>query len=250
MSQITRVSRLAKAVLYLAGLAMVFLTTTAPALFPDVGLVTSLTGEVSFWNATDQKEPTPAQAFMKVRQGDHFKLPPGSRLQLLYCDSGRQETWTGPATFSAGDQKGQAVDDKKTQASPDVKTVPSKVSKRIMEAPIPFPRCNIRYSGVIQTMTPRCSPTAPLTPLSPEARLQISKAEAVYRDLQKEAEAGDLTPELYLLSVYAEYGQYVRMGKIIDTMREKQPGNTTLKELKAWAHNQSLKPAAGPANTR
>jgi hypothetical protein len=238
MSQITRMSRLSKAGLYLAGLAMVFLTTIAHASSPDVGLITSLTGEVSFWNATDQKEPAQAQAFMKVRQGDHFKLPPGSQVQLLYCVSGRQETWTGPTTFSAGDQKGQAVDDKKQQAPPEVKIVPSKVSKRIMEAPIPFPRCTVRYSGAIQIMTPGC-PASPKAPVSPEARQQIVKAQEVYRDLQKEAEAGDLTPELYLLSVYAEYGQYAKMEKVIDAMREKQPGNATLKNLGDWVRSQA-----------
>ena len=246
MSQITRMSQLLMVGLYLAGLAMVFLTTTTQASSPDVGLVTSLTGEVAFWNATDQKEPTPAQPFMKVHLGDHFKLSPGSQVQLLYCASGRQETWTGPTTFSAGDQKGRAVDDKKQQAPPEVKIVPSKVSKRIMEAPIPFPRCNIRYSGVIQTMEPKCTPAVPPATLSPEARLQIVKAEAVYRDLQKEAEAGDLTPELYLLSVYAEYGQYARMEKVIDAMREKQPSNATLKNLEAWVRAHSAKTGGEP----
>jgi hypothetical protein len=248
MSQITRMFRLAQAGLYLAGLVMVFLTTTAHASSPDVGLVTSLTGGVSFWNAADQKEPTPVQAFMKVRQGDHFKLSSGSQVQLLYCASGRQETWTGPAIFSAGEQKGQTVDNK-TTAQPEIKIVPPKVSKRIIEAPIPFPRCNIRYSGVIQTMTPGC-PASSNAPVSPEARLQIVKEEAVYRDLQKEAKAGDLTPELYLLGVYAEYSQYAKMEKVIDAMREKQPGNTTLKELKAWAHNQSSLPTTDPEKKR
>ena len=247
MSQITRMSRLSKAGLYLTGLAMVFLTTTAHASSPDVGLVTSLTGEVSFWNATDQKEPAQAQAFMKVRQGDHFKLSPGSQVQLLYCVSGRQETWTGPATFSAGGQKGQAVDDQKPQASPEVKTVPSKVSKRIMEAPIPFPRCAIRYSGVIQTMTPRCSPTAPLTPLSPEARQEIKEAERVYQDLKKKADKDDVTPDLYLLGVLANYQQYVEMDRILDTMLKTRPGDKALKDFKIWVRDQAAaaKPPQG-----
>jgi hypothetical protein len=245
MLQITRMSRLSKAGLYLIGLAMVFLTTTAHASFPDVGLVTSLTGEVSFWNATDQKEPAQAQAFMKVHLGDHFKLSSGSQVQLLYCVSGRQETWTGPAIFSAGEQKGQTVDNK-TTAQPEIKIVPSKVSKRIMEAPIPFPRCTIRYSGVIQTMTPKCTPVVPPATLSPEARLQIMRAQEVYRDLQKTAESGDLTPELYLLSVYAEYGQYAKMERVIDAMREKQPGNDTLKNLGAWVRAHSAKTGGEP----
>ena len=95
-------------------------------------------------------------------------------------------------------------------------------------------------------MEPKCTPAVPPATLSPEARLQIVKAEAVYRDLQKEAEAGDLTPELYLLSVYAEYGQYARMEKVIDAMREKQPSNATLKNLEAWVRAHSAKTGGEP----
>ena len=60
------------------GVAAAFLAVAAasaqsPA--PDVGLITQLSGPVTYWNKEEQKEPLPAQAFMKVRQGDHLKLP-------------------------------------------------------------------------------------------------------------------------------------------------------------------------------
>jgi len=35
---------------------------------PDVGLITKLTGEATYWNK-QEKKPSPVQAFMKVRQG-------------------------------------------------------------------------------------------------------------------------------------------------------------------------------------
>lgn len=66
--------------------------TPAAATSPDVGLVTKLSGEATYWNKDEQRRPTQARAFMKLRQGDHFKLAGPGSLQLLYFTSGRQET--------------------------------------------------------------------------------------------------------------------------------------------------------------
>ena len=46
---------------------------------------------------------------MKVRRGDHLKLPGAASLTLLYFASGRQETWRGPVTLRAGDTESTAV---------------------------------------------------------------------------------------------------------------------------------------------
>ena len=72
---------------------------------PDVGLITKLTGAATYGNKGDNQEPAKVQAFMKVRQGDHLKLPAATSLTLLYFASGRQETWKGPVTLMAGDQE-------------------------------------------------------------------------------------------------------------------------------------------------
>ena len=55
-----------------AMLAVAAASAQAPA--PDVGLITQLSDPVTYWNQEEQKAPVPAKAFMKIRQGDNFKL--------------------------------------------------------------------------------------------------------------------------------------------------------------------------------
>ena len=69
----------------------------AQTLPPDVGLVTQLSGDTTYWNEGYQKTPEKAQVFMKVRKGDHFKVSGGSVVQVVYFQNGRKETWKGPA---------------------------------------------------------------------------------------------------------------------------------------------------------
>ena len=76
---------------------------------PDVGLVTGLSGEVTYANPAENQVPAQAQAFLKIREGDQFKLAPGALLQLTYFASGRQETWHGPVNVAVGGQGGRAA---------------------------------------------------------------------------------------------------------------------------------------------
>ena len=118
----------------------------------DVGLVTKLSGEATYFNQTDQKQPVQVQAFMKIRQGDHFKLPAASLVQLVYFDNGRQETWRGPVTFIAGLGESRAEGEKSPQSQPEVQVLPTKVTKRLMAPGMPLPRSSMRYSGAIPLM--------------------------------------------------------------------------------------------------
>ncbi|RJR40654.1 MAG: hypothetical protein C4567_10780 [Deltaproteobacteria bacterium] len=74
--------------------------------------------------------------------------------------------------------------------------------------------------------------------LTPQAQKELTQAEKVYQDLRKQAKADDPTPEIYLLSVYAEYGQYKKMLEVIDAMLAKKPGDPKLMELKALAKSK------------
>jgi hypothetical protein len=220
---------------------------------PDVGLVTSLSGEVTYWNPAEKQPPAKAQAFLKVRRGDHFKVPEGAVAQLTYFASGRQETWKGPVRLHVGDSESQPAGNQKPRFAPEVKVLSSKVAKKMVSAPMVVARSGAqtsgvsqvmretRSSGVIQTMAPRRAPLAPTPPgpLSPQAQIEVNEAEKVYQDLKKQAKTGDLTPEIYLFSVYAEHGQYAKIEQVIDTLLAKQPGDQTLKELKAWARSQA-----------
>ncbi|MGO9177469.1 MAG: hypothetical protein ACLQED_15230 [Desulfobaccales bacterium] len=220
-----------------AFLAVAAMSAQAPP--PDVGLITQLSGPVTYWNKEEQKEPLPAQAFMKVRQGDHLKLPRAASLTLLYFASGRQETWRGPVSLIAGDRESTTADDQKPSPQPEVQILPTKVTKLIAGAPLPSVSSPAR-SGVIQTMAPTCPPPAkPSVTLSKEAQQQIQEAEKTYQDLRKRAGAEDVTPELYFLGVLADYQQYPKMEKFVDAMLAKRPGDPSLERLKAWVRSQA-----------
>ena len=215
-------------------------TVAAQTSLPDVGLITKLTGEATYWNKGDNQEPAKVRAFMKVRQGDHLKLPAAASLTLLYFASGRQETWKGPATLMAGDQESKVVGGKQPAPQPEVKIFPAKASKQMVGAPLPLPPASMSKSGVIQTMGPKREPAAKTAaPLSSEAQRKIKEAEKVYRDLKKAAAADDVTPELYFFSVLAEYKQFPEMAEVVDTMLQKRPGDAALKDLKAWVRSQA-----------
>jgi len=219
--------------------------TSAETSSPDVGLVTKLSGEATYWNKDEQKPPTQVQAFMKLRLGDHLKLAGSASLQLLYFANGRQETWKGPATLIVGDLESSIAGGKEPCLQPEVLILPTKVTKYMGVAPLPLPRTSTWYSGVTHVRGVKSSgPEKALAPapLSAEDRSKIKEAEKIYQDLRKKTEAGDLTPELYFLGVLADYNQYSEMEKLINVMQIKRPGDPALKDLKAWVRSQSASP--------
>jgi predicted GTPase len=99
-------------------------------------------------------------------------------------------------------------------------------------------------SGVIQTMGPKCEPAPkPAPPLSETAQRKIKDAEKLYQDVKQAAAPDDVTPELYLFSVLAEYKQYPQMADLVDAMLQKRPQDAALKDLKTWVRSQA---AASP----
>ena len=90
----------------------------------DVGLVNHLAGDVSYASgATSAK----AKAFMKVRDGDKFSVPAGGAIRIVYFQGGRQESFSGPAAFTAGAQQSTV----QSGAQPQVTTLPSGVPQKI-----------------------------------------------------------------------------------------------------------------------
>jgi len=229
----------------------VFLLVSAQvswAAAPDVGLVTGLSGEVTYWHPEEKQPPTQAQAFLKIREGDHFKLPPGTEVQLTYFASGRQETWKGPVILQVGDQKSRAAGKEPRPSPIELKVLFAKVAKRMKGTPTVVDRSEVQVSkeqvrstGTIQTMAPKQAPAPPPMPrpLSDQDKKEVAEAEKVYNDLKKHAKADDLTPDIYLVSVYADYRQYDKMVQFIDVMLAQRPDDPHLKKLKAWARSQT-----------
>ncbi len=216
-------------------------STKAQTLPPDVGLVTQLSGDATYWNEGYQKTPEKAQAFMKMRRGDHLKIGAGAMIQLVYFQNGRQETWKGPAAFIVGEMQSKIEGEKGLQAQPEVLTLPAETSQGMRRIPVLLRRARLSRTGAIQVRGTGEGSQKAIVP-SKEERAEIAMAKEAYQKLRKQTKANDITPELNLLGVLADYEQYEEMDKVIKEALKIQPNNEVLKELDEWVKAQKSKP--------
>lgn len=184
----------------------------------DVGLVNLVSGDVSY--AAPGGASAKVTAFMKVREGDRFSLPAGAQVRVVYFQTARQETHTGPSSFVAGIEQ-SAV---QGGAQPRVSTLPASVPQRI--ARVPELMQNAKLGGIQVRGSPVASKRAP--------EGYVQEAQAIYESLRKDNPAGDITPELYLYSALSEYQLYDQMAPVVQEMLRKQPGNADVKALDDW----------------
>jgi len=213
----------------------------AQTLPPDVGLVTQLSGDTTYWNETYQKTPEKAQVFMKVRKGDHLKVSRGSVVQVVYFQNGRKEIWKGPAAFIVGQTQGQAEGEKGSQAQPEVATLSAEASQGIRRIPVLLRQARLSRLGAMQVRGGGEGPEKTFVP-SKEERAEIAMAKENYQRLRKQTPPDDITPELSLLGVLADYEQFEEMEKIVKDALKVQPNNEVLKELEEWVRIQRTKP--------
>ena len=224
--------------LYALGESRAENTAVAQPLPYDVGLVTELSGNITYWNEDYQKTPARAQAFMKIRKGDRFNLPPGAQVQLVYFLGGRQETWKGPVAILVGDSESQPEGEDRPETWPKVKVLPAGTTQGVRRIPAILRRAGLSRPGAAQVRGNVEATAAPLE-LTAEEQAEITAARETYHNLRKQAGARDITPELYLLGILADYEQYAEMEEVIQEALKKQPGNETLKGLREWAQIQS-----------
>ena len=215
-------------------------STEGQILPPDVGIITQLSGGVTYRNEEYQKTPEKAQAFMKILQGDYFQLEVKAMVQLVYFRSGRKETWKGPAAFIAGEVQSQVKSEKGIQAQPEVKILPVGVSEGMRRVPVLLRRAGLSRSGIMQVRGPGES-FQKSKELSEEKQKEIAMAKENYRNLRNQTKDDDLTPELYLLGILANYDQFEEMEKVIKDALKKQPDNEVLKKLEEWVQTQKIR---------
>jgi len=207
----------------------------------ETGLVTQVSGKVTYQNDTSQEEPAKAQAFMKTWRNDMFSLEKSAIATLIYFSGGRQETWSGPVVIRIGQRQGHVVNGKGPHRKPQVRIIPGIVAHTIDRSALPLQRSR---SGVRQI---RGGPSEPKKGHSPFSRNltraereQIDSARKTYVELKVQVGEQDVTPEIYLLSVLARYGQYAEMDKIISALLKSHPDNKTLKQFREWVRSQSM----------
>lgn len=217
----------------LLGLVTVAMAQTQ-ALPPDVGLVTKLSGHVTYVNDRYQKSPAKAQAFMKIRMADRFELRAEALVQLIYFLGGRQETWKGPATFIVGDSQSNP----QTQAQPRVRILPAGTIQGVRRIPVLLRRSGVSRPGATLIRGGVDKPPTAIA-LTQEEKAEIAAAKETYRSLRNQTDPGDITPELYLLGILTDFEQYSEMEGVIEEALRRQPNNDILKGLREWAHTQS-----------
>lgn len=214
----------------------------AQSLPPDVGIVTRLSGEATYWNESYQKTPEKAEAFMKIRRGDYFRIAARGAIQLVYFENGRQETWKGPASFVVGEVESRVEKGKELPGQPEVVILSNEASQGMRRIPVLLRRARLSRSGggVMVRGVPGVSgkPVAP----TKEEQAEIAVAKETYQKLRKQAKADDITPELTLLGVLADYEQHEEMEKVIKDAMKIQPESQVLKELDEWVKTQKRGP--------
>src|SRR5207247_11312095 len=181
-----------------ASLGCVAMFAAASALANDVGLINHLAGDVSY---TSGKSTDKAKPFMKVREGDRLNVAPGAQLRVVYFQNGRQESYTGPASFTAGAQQST----QQSGAQPQVSTLPAGVPQKISQTPELIQIAKLGRSGGV---TLRNVPGAVPERLTPQQQAEVRQARQTYDQLRQTAAADDITPELYLYSVLQDHLLY------------------------------------------
>lgn len=189
----------------------------------DVALVNRVAGEATYASASSS--PNPVTAFMRVREGDRFTLARGSQMRVVYMRSGRQESWTGPAAFRAGEKQGEAL-----QGAPEVSQVPVMVAVKMGRIP------NLMQSARLGGVTVRGGPRP--VPLTTEEIDDLRVAREAYRQLRAGAKDDDVAPEMFLFSVLQEYGQFDELRGVAQDMRRRQPASAEVRELADWAESR------------
>lgn len=179
----------------------------------EVGLVTAVAGSVRL-QEEEKKAESELKPFVKMRPGDRLTLEDAARLQMVYFDGGRQETWRGTGQLEVGAGSSRVV---RGSLQPDVRTLPAILVKQLSKTPSPGDSVK---AGMIRM---RSMPTGGT----------LESVEKNYAELRRQADAADRNPELYLLAGYFELREYDKLDALLGELGGKAPGDPEIKALTA-----------------
>ncbi|HVO83034.1 MAG TPA: hypothetical protein VMU60_01280 [Syntrophobacteria bacterium] len=203
----------------------------------DVGLITKLSGEATYWDEASQKTPRPAQIFMKIRKGDHLKMASGTSLEIVFFQGGRKETWQGPTVIIAEETGSRAESESATKGQVAIAMLPSEASQGLRRIPALLDQARLGRSGGIQVRGPGEGVKKTVVP-GKKGQTEIARAREVYQRWRGQTSPDDITPELNFLGTLAQYQQYGEMEKVVQNALERQPDNGALKELEQWVQGK------------
>jgi hypothetical protein len=179
----------------------------------DAGLVNQLAGDVSY---TSGGATAKAKPYMKVREGDRFNLPAGAQLRIVYFKGGRQESFSGPASLTAGADKSSV----QSGSQPQVTTLPAGVPQKIAQTPELIQIAKLGRSGGVAVRGAGREQR-----LTPQQEAEVRQARQTYEQMRKTAAADDIVPELYLYSVLQDHLLYGDMKQVVADMQKRRPAD-------------------------
>lgn len=191
--------------------AVLLLPLVGAAADKEAGMLTLAQGTAGYISGQDKEKPV--VAFMKVRTGDQLTLSKDAKLQVVYFENGRQETWTGPAKLAIGTNESKGLN----AANPtQVKTLPAIVIQQLSRAPAVVSDLKNRTGMIMVRSLPM---------------VELRKLDENYTALRKDASADDVTPELYMLAGLHELKLYRDMKPVLEEMRKRQPNNAEVEAV-------------------
>jgi hypothetical protein len=179
----------------------------------DVGLINSMTGDVTYTSAGTTAKAKP---YMKIREGDRISLPAAAQVRVVYFQGGRQETYAGPASFTAGKQESSV----QSGAQPQLSKLPAGVPQKIAQTPELVAIAKLGRSGGVAVRGVGGDKR-----LTAQQQAEVRQARQTYDQLRQTSAADDITPELYLYSVLQDHLLYTDMKPVVAEMQKRQPAN-------------------------
>ena len=176
----------------------------------EAGLVTAISGNIQLKD--DKSSISTLKAFTKVREGDRIMMEGVSRLQVVYFDSGLQETWLGSGELGIGNVSSKSI---KGKLQSETKTLPAILVKQLTKTP--SADGNVKAGMVRLRSIP--------------SREKTEAVENEYAQLRSQAEASDRNPELYLLASYLELREFDKLENLLKQLNEKSPNDAELASL-------------------
>jgi hypothetical protein len=187
-------------------LACFTLALSLPAFAQQGAIITALQGRVTF--EQDAPVPRPAAAFARLRSGDKLQLAAEGVVQVVYFQSARQESWHGPVRLEIGETESLAVGG----ATPVVRQLPPMLVRQLVKTP------TADASGRVGAVRMRAI-------VPPDAGAKLDEN---YQALRRQTDAGDRSPELYLLAGLYELKDYERIEGLLAGWIGAAPGDAEL----------------------
>ena len=209
-------------------------------------LVTQVKGAVSFTMPVPEAEAIPVRAFQRARVDDTYTLSENASIRLVYTSTGRQELWSGPASFRIGTTESSRLQG----VNPQIKQLPAVGAKAIRTVPKLLKRAGRARIGAVRLRSAGTKAPAPWRDVDglsePELR-EFRDSMAGYKEWRKNAESNDPTPDLVLISQLSRMRLRAELLAAIVDAKRRFPGDSSFSVLLRWLEKEG-QPKAGSSS--